>query len=190
MKRAFVSPRDIERSDLLWLHKGGTPFIEIDDLDLPEREVNDLYALYANVYSDPKIGIKLKVKNKYGLLKYDRWVLIVKDSKLIGFAIFRTHAWGLKLGLIGSDGTPEGRTAVKAFIRKAFKVRGVFGEVSPPLEYVLKGHAPQVDVKKAKKVLDKDIDRNADGFHYYREVSNIGRKRKIIYGNPIAPNGT
>lgn len=72
--------------------------------------------------------------------------------------------------------------------RKDFNVAGVFGEVSPPLEKVLRGHVPALNASDAAKVLQssKKITRIAkDRKHYWRDIKNIGEKRKMMVGRPL-----
>lgn len=113
----------------------------------------------------------------------------IDDKKHVaGFLLCREHKNGIKLGLTAAADSKEAKKAVVELNRKAFNVAGVFGEVSPPLEKVLRGHVPELNASDAAKVLQplKKINRVAkDRKHYWRDIKNIGEKRKMMVGRPV-----
>jgi len=143
--------------------------------------------MYAQVYG--RIDSSLNIEDADGLFEFDRWILI-QDArgKLIGFVLLKTTPFGLKVGLTGSDGSVAGREAIKAFHRRVYREKGVYGEVSDALERVVAGHAPRVPVDVAQLVLrPKVVHREADGYHYSREITRLGRRTKLMVGTPVPP---
>lgn len=182
---ARVYLNDIVKDYPSWITTADPPFAATDPVDIDNQILSDLYGLYVSVYQ--KIGNRLYLTKKDQIFKYNRWVLIYDDeNKLVGFALFHTHHAGLKLGLTGCVDTPSVKAALKAFLRNVFGIDKVFGEVSPPLENALKGHVPQVKSKHATRILSgKKITKYySDGYHYKRNIQNIGEQKKMIIGKP------
>ena len=184
---AVITVDSIKRRSFGWLVTGGKPFVQLDPADIDDDLIDSVYNLYKTVYS--QINPTLFIRDKYALLKYTRWIILIDDKKHVaGFLLCREHKNGIKLGLTAAADSKEAKKAVVEINRKAFNVAGVFGEVSPPLEKVLRGHVPELKASDAAKVLQpsKKINRVAkDRKHYWRDIKNIGEKRKMMVGRPI-----
>ncbi len=181
---ARISPDFIDKSSFEWVVDGRRPFMEVDPADIEDKILTNIYDLYVSVYKN--IGKNLYLACKEMLLKYNRWILIVDfDEQIVGFALYRTHSHGIKLGLIGSDNSKQVKKALKKLVRRSLNVSGVFGEVSPPLEYSLKGYTPKVQAKYAHEILDKDCKSGDDEWHYIRDIGNLKDKRKMLVGKPL-----
>ena len=170
-----------------WLTGDDEPYQEMDSIEFDDGFVVNIYGIYKDAYS--RISSVLYLNDKYQLLKYTRWI-VLEDSqgKIAGFFLCTDHKNGVKLGLAAAVDSKEAKIALKTLCRKAFNVEGVFAEVSPPLEKALAGHVPEVDARTAQKVLGpgKKISKiDADKKHYFREIKNIGDKRKIMVGRPL-----
>lgn len=169
-----------------WITSSKKPYVQYDSVDIDDDLITAVYDLYRLVYG--KISSTLYIPNKYGLLKYTRWIILVdKSGKLAGFMLCREHPCGVKLGLTAAADSKEAKNSIVELNRKALNVQKVFGEVSPPLENVLKGHVPLVKASNAAKVLGPThkIKRiHKDGYHYSREISKIGTQKKVMVGKP------
>ena len=186
-KIAVISVDSVKRRSFGWVVTGGKPFVQLDPADIDDDLIDSVFNLYKTVYS--QINPTLFIRDKYALLKYTRWIILIDDKKHVaGFLLCREHKNGIKLGLTAAADSKEAKKAVVELNRKAFNVAGVFGEVSPPLEKVLRGHVPELNASDAAKVLQplKKINRVAkDRKHYWRDIKNIGEKRKMMVGRPV-----
>ena len=184
---AVITVDSVKRRSFGWLATGGKPFVQLDPADIDDDLIDSVFNLYKTVYS--QINPTLFIRDKYALLKYTRWIILIDDKKHVaGFLLCREHKNGIKLGLTAAADSKEAKKAVVEINRKAFNIAGVFGEVSPPLEKVLRGHVPELRASDAAKVLQpsKKINRVAkDRKHYWRDIKNIGEKRKMMVGRPI-----
>lgn len=184
---AVITIDSVKRRSFGWIATGSKPFVQLDPADIDEVLLNSVFNLYHHVYS--QINPNLLIRNKYLLLKYTRWIILVDGAKnLAGFLLCREHDHGIKLGLTAAADSKEAKKAIVEINRKVFNVAGVFGEMSPPLEKKLKGHVPELKASDAAKVLgpSKKITRiDKDGKHYWRKIKNVGVRRKMMVGRPI-----
>ena len=166
-----------------WVIATGEPYTHGDPVDVPFSATSELFTTYLRTYE--KLGTHLK--NPMELFEYNRWILVRDgDDKLVAFVIFKTTPWGLKLGVVGSDGSRRGKECLLALLTMALNVEGVYGEISPPLEDKLTNKIPLVSARTASKVLEKDIEPEADGYHYRRDIKGIGSQTKLLVGRPAA----
>ena len=151
--------------------------------DISQSIFDNIFALYKKTYG--KLG--MREKNAYGFTKYNRWILIRGNSNnLVAFVVFKTTQWGLKLVAVCQDGSREGKDAAITFVTKALNIKGVYGEVSPPLESVLAGKVPEITVEQAREIIPHKLDQIAeDPNHYTREITGIGKITKLVVGKPI-----
>ena len=184
---ARVSHEDIRQKGVGWLTSDSVPYQPEDDVTFIDTdEAKTVYQMYKGEYR--KIDKNLLIKSRNGLMKYNRWVLIIGDqNEIAGFALCSTKASGLKLGLAASDRSEHGRAAVKAISRKGFNIKLVHGEVSDAMEKVVEGRVPEVDPKFAEVILQKKVKIDKDKRHYWRDIKNIGNKRKLLVGKPVLP---
>lgn len=168
-----------------WIASTESPYQSVDPIDLDD-ELNKVYRIYIKTYE--KIDSKFNIKDKYGLFEYNRWILIEdSNGNLLAFALLKTTAFGLKIGIVSTNQSDEGKKAVREFIWKALFVDGVYAEVSDALERVVtKRQVPTVQANEAEKILPgKEIDIGEDGYHYTRRITGIGKRKKIMVGRPI-----
>lgn len=175
--------------DVEWLAGEDSPFESADPLDFLESEIGPIFKLYKATYG--KLGPLLNVQMPGALLEYNRWVLMVdEEGDVLAFACFKTTQWGVKLGLAAADlgaRSSAAKDALKRMLRKGLNVDGVYAEVSDRLELVLSGDVPEVPPDLAERILGKATTEDADGRHYSRDVTNVGRKRKLMVGRPFQP---
>ena len=144
------------------------------------REYLDaVWAMYGSSYA--KIGLHVSGPN--GLMEYDRWELFLDDGKPIAFNLYKTTPYGLKTGLLGSDGSSEAKSIIKGHIKSRYSRGGVYGEVSHAVERLAQG-APVVCAVNVPMVLGKTIVPEADGVHYQRSLKGVGMVTKKMIGSP------
>ena len=184
---SFLVPRVLPESvgeDLAWLQSGQPPYDPVDPLDfLAGGDIEAVYELYRTQYS--RLDPELNVQMPEALLEYNCWVLIVDETDAVmAFACYKTTPYGLKLGLIASGDNTRGKDALKALLRLGLNVPGVYGEVSGAVEHLAAGYAPEIPAEQAGRVLEKQVEPDADGMHYRREITNVGFKTKLLMGKP------
>lgn len=145
-----------------------------------------MWAMYTSSYQ--KIG--MHVKNPAEMLaKYDIWQVCIHDDRPIAFNLCTTTPLGLKTGLLGSDGSPDGRRAARQHARDRYGTPGVYTEVSHGVEKLVAG-APVVCAVYVAGVLNKTVAPTDDGVHYQRELEGVGVVTKKLVGTPKgAPSG-
>lgn len=117
--------------------------------------------------------------------EYDVWTACEHEGQLIAFQLEKTTAFGLKGGLLGSDGSRLGRAALKAYLTTWFHQPGHYGEVSHRvLELAQAARAPVVCGVHVSRILGKPVVVEADGVHYRRRIKNVGEVRKVMVGLP------
>ncbi len=120
------------------------------------------------------------------LSKYPVWELHVgPDEKAKSFVVYDDTPFGLKVGVGGSDGSPEGKNASKERIRTGYNTEGIFSEVSHLVEKIaLAAGVPVVCPAYVSEVIGKHVTEDEDGLHYYRDLTGVGKVRKIMVGHP------
>lgn len=148
--------------------------------------MDDIWAMYKASYQ--KIG--MHVSSPAGLLEYDKWEVIFDEGKPVAFNLYKTTSHGLKTGLLGSDGSAVGKSAIKDHIKSRYKRPGVYGEVSHAVEKLSEG-APVVCAVNVPTVLGKPVIPQDDGVHYARKLEGVGLVVKKLVGNPKGvPSGS
>lgn len=170
-------------TDISWLVSENEPYELTDPIDfLDSEEIQEVFQFYKQSYEP--IG-SLNINEASQLLEYNRWILIIEDAKMVAFAVMKTTYAGIKLCLLGTNGSTKAKSAIKKLIRNGLNVDGVYGEVSGGVERAVIGHVPEIPPTLAEKILRKNVSLDKDERHYYREITNVGRKRKILVGKPL-----
>jgi hypothetical protein len=182
---ARVNADDRLLEDLGWVTATDIPYQSVDPIDFDDELLDAVFNMYVATYS--AIDSRFNIPNKYGLFEYNRWILIENnDGSLLGFALLKTTAAGLKMGLTASDGSATGKNTVRVFHELIYFVEGVYAEVSDAMERIVsKADVPKVGANIAQKALEgKQIEAHDDGFHYTRSITGIGERVKIMVGKP------
>lgn len=130
-----------------------------------------------------KIG--LIVDSPDELDEYTHWELYGQPEHWVAFVLSKATPYGRKLGLAGSDGSREGRAAVKDYVANSFFALGHYAEVSHRMEELaFDAGAPLVCAVYASDVLNKDVAPARDGIHYRRAIKGVGEVTKVIVGRP------
>ncbi len=78
---AVITIDSVKRRSFDWLVTGGKPFVQFDAADIDDSLLTSIFNLYRQVYS--QIGPNLFIRDKYALLKYTRWVILIDNEKHI-----------------------------------------------------------------------------------------------------------
>lgn len=181
---ARISIRQATSRSLRWVPSDRMPYQKIDPIDIAQATVDEVFTMYSTAYGG--LGDPLNVQEPGALFEHDRWVLIEDaGGALVGFALFKTTSHGVKMCVSATDGSRPAKAGLKALLRRVFNVDGVYAEVSDPVESIVKDHAPHVPVDVAAEVLSpKTIVSAGDGYHYERQISNVGSRTKLMVGKP------
>ena len=116
---------------------------------------------------------------------YDVWMVYFEGDTPVAFAVSKTTPFGVKVGLMGSDGSPSGKSAVKAYLRTVPHKAGHYAEVSHGVEkIVMSANPPVVCAVYADDVIRKPVTPSEDGIHYTRSLSGVGNVEKVLVGKP------
>jgi hypothetical protein len=175
-----------EAAGFRWVVADGEPFEPVDPLDFATGpEAKALFGLYQDAYTvlDPELNVTQPAE----LVEYNRWLLVEDPAgAVVAFVCFKTTAWGMKLGLVATDGSPAAKSAVKTILLGVLIEDGVYAEVSNGVERALRGHVAEVGVSVVRELLvGKRIEPEADGLHYRRMISNVGFRTKLMVGKPL-----
>lgn len=136
-----------------------------------------------DMYESSYMSIGMHIPSPGGLMKYDKWEVFFDGDTPVAFNLYKTTKFGLKTGLIGSDGTSQGKGAIKAHLRSRYMKSGIYGEVSHAVERITQG-VPVVCAVHAAMVLMKPVVPKPDGIHYDRQITGLGTVTKKLIGNP------
>lgn len=142
-----------------------------------------VWDMYVKTYH----SIGLIVTSARGLItEFPHWELCIgSDGTPHSFGLSKPTSFGLKAGLSGSDGTPEGKAFTITNLRTKFKTPGYYGEVSHKVKDIaLAAGAPVVCASLAAKVLGKEVTPLDDGVSYRRNISGVGPVVKVMVGHP------
>lgn len=141
--------------------------------------LDSFYEMVVKTYA--KIGIP--VRNKNELLDLTEWHVYPNTENPIMIAGYKKTPFGLKYTIVGSDGSPEGKAAVKESI-KTLNSDGFYGELSHRLQDVAESmNIPMVPVDVVEEILNKRI-QPLDEYRYSREITNVGPVEKVMFGKP------
>lgn len=108
-----------------------------------------------------------------------------RNGKIVHVKIYKKTPYGRKSIAVGTDGSKEGKDAVRTTMRqdKDRKERHAYGEVSGAPENIQrKMGVPIVDTKHVAKILNKDIEIH-DNERYSRMLGGT-KHGKVMMGNP------
>lgn len=147
-----------------------------------EALVDDIWEMYERIYR----SIGMSVKTARGLLEYPVWDVVMHDGRPVAFTLYKQKRYGLKSGLSGHDGSPQGKSAAIQSIKSKFKRPGVYGEVSHKVKAIaLSAGAPVVCAAYASQVLGKPTDLDdEDPLQYTRTLKGVGKVKKTLVGSP------
>lgn len=146
-----------------------------------EEHLDDVWAMVQKTYAS--IGVKVSSPNEI-LSKYDVWDLNIQEGRPIAFSLSHRTKFGFKVGLLGSDGSLEGKTVAVRNLRNNYNRDGYYTEVSHKVkDIVLASGAPVVCATYVSEVLGKPIE-PVDEISYRRNISGVGFVTKVMVGSP------
>lgn len=148
-----------------------------------EEFLDQVWEMYQITYRSIGAG----VKNPRELLtEFPSWELCFgKEGTPVAFNLYKPTSFGMKSGLSGSDGSPEGKATTINGIRTKFKKPGYYGEVSHKVKDIaLAAGSPVVCASHAERVLGKNVEPLEDGISYKRSISGVGSVVKVMVGMP------
>lgn len=113
------------------------------------------------------------------------WKLVRKDGKIVAVMLYKDKN-GRKLVALGSNGTSEGKEAIKKMFMEELKTQRAYGEISgPALKFVMKFFESElknvlIPAKTVSKILGKDVEITGE-FTYTRQIGG-SKEEKIMYG--------
>ena len=165
------------------LPEGNWVDVNPQELDPQEREmVWDLYSLsYGSIGSH--ISSVSSLLSKYNVLKL---INVDSDEDIDAFIAYKIGRFGNKFGVMGTDGTSPAKRAAITQTVLLMKTPGWYAEASHKVADILESSGvPRIKDREAvEKILQgKDIEWFGDGY-YQRQLGEIGRVRKALYGHP------
>ena len=164
--------------------------VESIEVEGAQREpyLEAIWSMYVASYG--KIGLIVNRPEEL-LDEYDVWEVSVDETGApCAFCLYKRTPFGLKVGLSGSDGSPEGRATARASFATKYQRPGVYGEVSHrPAELARDAGVPVVCANIAAVVLRKVVE-VVDDVHYIRNLTNVGPVKKMLVGLPIGVTTT
>ena len=160
----------------------GVSWLEVERGDLTEDTRDKIWHMYKTSYA--KLGLIVSSLGEM-LSEYDHWRLACDGDRPIAFSVAKSTPFGIKSGLAGSDGSAEGKAAIKQLLSTIYKRPGYYSEVSHAVEHIaLKAGAPVICATYAPMILKKPVEPSEDGLHYTRTLKGVGKVEKILVGNP------
>ena len=146
--------------------------------------IDDIYNImllsYESIGGFLTANSPLELQNKCDLIK-----IIQRNGKISAVSCYKVNTSGRKLICGGTNGTDQGKNDLFMIIREDIKQidRNAYSEVSGKLEHIyLKNGASPIPNYLVSEIIQKPIELDQDGFHYYRIIK--GQKlKKILVGN-------
>lgn len=119
------------------------------------------------------------------LSKIPFWKLVRKDNVIVACMLYKDKN-GRKMVALGSNGTSEGKEALKKMFFEELKTQRAYGEISgPALKFIMKFFesdlkAVLIPSKNVEKILNKPIKVTGE-FTYIRKIGS-DEEEKVMYG--------
>ena len=140
-----------------------------------------VWAMYEVTYRQ----LGLIISSPQGLNEFDVWSIYFDGETPVAFKLCKKTRFGVKGGLAGSNGSAEGRGAIKSLLSRVYRQPGQYSEVSHGVEkLVLAGGAPVICAAHVPEILGKPVKPSPDGLHYTRTLAGVGPVEKIMVGTP------
>lgn len=148
------------------------------------RYADAVWKMYRDSYA--KIGLNITAPEQLSELQWWR-VHINAKGEPDAFALGKLTPYGAKSIAAGTDGTIDGKVALKNYVVFMYSQPGFYAEVSHAMRKLSAG-APKVTREQAQRILEgKQLHPAADDLHAYeRDIANVGRVQKIMVGLPHA----
>jgi len=182
--RSFAHQRMAQRIALVHLDR--KKWVEAPPKQFSQDQQEQLWVIYDLSYS--KVGKHISSKSEL-MRNYDIfWVVdVAGDDEIDAFVSYSTTRFGKKIGLIGSDGTSEGRNAMLMKGAELLLKRGWYAEVDARFARLLKkrlGVNHIQDETQVRAVLNKPLEWDDDKKCYTRNLEGKGDVVKYLVGLP------
>lgn len=140
-----------------------------------------------NMYETSYKTIGMHLSNKHDLLKYHVWDLQFNtEHKPVASTLFEETSHGLKVCLLGTDGSPMGKSMLAQGMKTTYNTNGVYGEVSGRIKDILiSSGTPVVCTIFVEKILGKKVTPDPkDPVSYSRPLTGVGIVHKTMCGKP------
>jgi len=147
-----------------------------------------VWEILIHSYTSVSGGLLFKTKDDL-LTSTKLWKIIIKKGNVIAVTVFKSKH-GLKLVAMGIVNIKQKKDVLLALAKSIEEdLKHSWMEVSGKAEdFVMKhcnAYKYMIHNAYARELLSKEIYLRDDGYHYYREISNL-KKEKIIVGTPFA----
>lgn len=162
-------------------------WVETPAKQLDQDQQEQVWFIYDLSYA--KVGKHISSKSEL-MGKYDLfWVVDVDgDEEIDAFVSYNQTKYGKKIGLIGSDGTKEGRSAMLMKGAELLLNKGWYAEVDARFARLLKkklGVNHVQDKQTVKTVINKPLEWDENKSCYTRNLEGKGEVVKYLVGLPI-----
>lgn len=106
------------------------------------------------------------------------WKLVVKDNVVRAAQFYRQSPHGLKVNLIATERSPEGKSALKELVTGDIRSREAWSELSSrALDYYHKSGWVPISAKKVKSMMPIGTEPDEEGFHT-RAVAGVPYRKR------------
>lgn len=181
---SFAHQRMAER--IARVHLDRKKWVEAPPKQFSQDQQEQLWIIYDLSYS--KVGKHISSKSEL-MRNYDIfWVVDVDgDDEIDAFVSYSTTTFGKKIGLIGSDGTSEGRNAMLTQGAGLLLKRGWYAEVDSRFARLLKkrlGVNHIQDEDQVRAIINKPLEWDDNKKCYTRNLEGKGDVVKYLVGLP------
>jgi hypothetical protein len=168
------------------VHLDRKKWVEAPPRQFDQDQQEQLWTIYDLSYS--KVGKHISSKSDL-MSNYDLfWVVDVEgDGEIDAFVSYSTTSFGKKIGIIGSDGTSEGRNAMLMKGAELLLKRGWYAEVDSRFARLLKkrlGVNHVQDEDQVRTIINKPLEWDDDKKCYTRNLDGKGDVVKYLVGLP------
>ena len=181
---SFAHQRMAER--IARVHLERKKWVESPAQKFDQDQQEQIWTIYDLSYS--KVGKHISSKSAL-MSNYDIfWVVDVDgDDEIDAFVSYNSTRFGKKIGLIGSDGTSEGRNAMLMKGAELLLKRGWYAEVDARFARLLKkrlGVNHIQDEDQVRTIINKPLEWDEDKKCYTRNLEGKGEVVKYLVGMP------
>jgi hypothetical protein len=178
--------RQIMASKIARVHLERKKWVEAPPRQFDQNQQEQIWTIYDLSYS--KVGKHISSKSTL-MSNYDLfWVVDVEgDKEIDAFVSYSNTAFGKKIGLIGSDGTSEGRNAMLMKGAELLLKRGWYAEVDSRFARLLKkklGVNHIQDEVQVRTIINKPLEWDDEKKCYSRNLEGKGEVVKYLVGIP------
>lgn len=159
-------------------------FVNVFSIEDRKKYIKIVFDIMVYTYKDIPGGF-LTAPTPEALLEKTNFIKMVRrNGNIVAAVCYKMHNNQRKLICGGSF--PDGKKDFLKIIQDDINLveRGAYTEVSGKMEEIMihKFNAKPIPNTEVSKILNKEIELDNDGFHYYRKIGNV-KVKKILLGN-------